>query len=279
MKKGTYIITGATGGIGRAITEEVLRQDDTEVILAVRNTKQAEMIKKGYTYETRIKILELDLANLNSVVRFASKILSSGTNISGLFNNAGTMPGEMNETSDGLEMATQVNFVATALLTELLLPSVISDGGIVFTTSMTRRIARLKENWDYISKESHHRFVTYGRSKLMLTHYAYDLSQRLEGRVRVNCSDPWIVNSKIIKMGNRIVDKISHNIAPLIFRSPLQGAIPALRAMEAEISGQIFTLNGHKPIPEKYARAKGHNLPKEIIKEWREKIGGCTKKS
>lgn len=272
MKKGTYIVTGATGGIGRAIVTGLLAEGVEKIILACRNITAAEKIIRGTNMQSRLSAQKLDLSEITSVKEFTRNILAAGEKIAGIFNNAGTMPGKVIISADGYEIATQVNFIATAMMTELLIPTIIQGGGIVFTTSMTRRIARLHTDWNDLSKNSHERFVTYGRSKLMLTHYALDLAKKFEGKIRVNCSDPWIVNSQIIKMGHRTVDALSEFFGPSLFRTPEEGAAPALNAMRSNISGEIFTLRSHKPIPASFHNMRLHSLPREIIKAELEKL-------
>lgn len=268
MKEGdVYIVTGATGGIGRAITEGLVRKGAGKVILACRNLRKAEdLIASLSAGNTMLEAMELDLESMDSVRQFSSAIRARGISVDGLFNNAGTMPGEMRLTADGYESATQTNWLATALLTQLLLPAIADGGGIVFTTSMTRRIARLRSDWRQRAVNHHHRFTTYGRSKLMLTHFALDLADKLGIRgIRVNCSDPGIVDSAIITMGNKIIDYLSDRLFRPVISTPAQGAAPALAAMEANVTGAIFTSRGHSPIPSAYLRQRLHRLPTTVI--------------
>ncbi len=107
---------------------------------------------------------------------------------------------------------------------------------------MTRRIARFRRDWDQLAIKRHSRFVTYGRSKKMITAYALDLSRRLSPRgIRVNCSDPGIVDSAIITLGHPVIDRLSN----LLFRPPT----PALTSPH---TARIFTLRRSRPIPATY---------------------------
>lgn len=263
----TFIVTGATGAIGRAIVDGLVDKKAGNIILAVRNTEKARgIIQSHEDYGYRIHAMRLDLADFDSVRTFAKNILDSGERIDGIFNNAGTMPGKLIITGDGYEEATQTNFLSTGLLTRLLLPAVNYGGSVVFTTSMTRHIARLSPEWDKLSKTRHQRFVTYGRSKLMLTHFAKCLADELECRnIKVNCSDPWIVNSGMIKMNIKIVDFLSDKIASHLFHSPDKGAQAAMNAMFSDKSGSIFLSGSDSPIPASYSKSKYHYMPSEVI--------------
>ncbi|MCM1094650.1 MAG: SDR family NAD(P)-dependent oxidoreductase [Lachnospiraceae bacterium] len=268
MIEGTCIVTGATGGIGRAITEGLLERGAKRVILACRNEdKCRRMIESMGECRDALEFMSLDLESFASVRRFAESCALRGMTVTALFNNAGTMPGGVKMTEDGFESATQTNFLSTGLLTDLLLPLMPRGAAVVFTTSMTRRIVNLCEDWRQRSVERHGRFTTYGRSKLMLTHYALDLSLRLAERgITVNCSDPGVVDSAIITMGNPIVDKLSDMIVRPLISTPEEGAAPALEAVKSPFTGRIFTQGGNKPIPVNYQRNSLHAIPSAVIR-------------
>lgn len=249
-KGSVNIVTGATGGIGKAIVRGLVARGAATIILACRNEAKAEAMAAEIDFgATRPEVMKLDLESLESVREFAGAVMDKGYVIDCLFNNAGTMPGQMKLTVDGLESATQTNYVATVLLTRQLLPAIADEGAIVFTTSMTRHIARMRDDWRERAITHHHRFTTYGRSKLMVTRFAGGLAAELAPRrIRVNCSDPGIVDSAIITMGNRVIDALSDRLFRPLIATPEQGAAPALAAMESPLTGHIFTRRGSKPI-------------------------------
>lgn len=248
----TYIVTGATGGIGRAITEGLGRlHPEATIILACRNLDKARSLAAG---RENLRPMYLDLESFDSVRRFARDVHESGCRVKALFNNAGTMPGDVRITSDGYESAMQTNFLSPMLLTELLADLVVSGGAVVFTTSVTRKIASFRHDWAGYAVDHHGRFTTYGLSKKMITAYCAMLAERLAQRgIRANCSDPGIVDSGMIAMGNPLIDSLSDKIfRPLIY-TPEQGAAPALRAMDSGSSAVVFTLKHERPIPKSYS--------------------------
>ncbi len=262
-----YIVTGATGGIGRAIVEGMAARGAAHVILACRDIGKARRLAADFNGSPlRTEVMELNLASFESMRTFASVIATSGGRINGLFNNAGIMPGKMTVTADGYEAATQVNFLAPALLSRLLIPFMPPGSGIVFTTSMTRYIARLRADWKSRAVKHHQRFTTYGRSKLMLTHHALDLSRELSTKIiRVNCSDPGIVDSAILTMGNRVIDTLCDHLLRPRINTPAEGAAPALKAMFSSDTGHIFTLKEHSPIPDTYLRDPLHKSVADAV--------------
>ncbi len=253
----TYIVTGATGGIGRAIAEALIARKAPRIILACRNLDRAGSIitQLNSGGATQLEALPLDLMDNASVERFAHIINSQSRQhpVKALFNNAGIMPGKVTISPQGHESATQTNYISTRRLTELLLPALADGAAIIFTTSMTRRIARFRRDWDQLAIKRHSRFVTYGRSKKMITAYALDLSRRLSPRgIRVNCSDPGIVDSAIITLGHPVIDRLSNLLfRPLIY-TPAQGAAPAIAALTSPHTARIFTLRRSRPIPATY---------------------------
>ncbi len=256
-----YIVTGATGGIGEAIVAALSsRQAPCHIILAVRSVERGNIIASRYSSpEVSTEVRHLDLASLSSVRNFADDIISSGIIVNALINNAGIMPGGVTITTDGIEIATQTNFVSTALLTHLLIPVIADGGAIVFTTSITRYLPKLRRDWQQLAIERHQRFITYGRSKLMLTHFALELAHQLAPRgIHVNCSDPGVADTGIIRLGHPIVDRLADWIVRPIIHTPQQGATAALRAMSADTTATIFTLHGSRPIPSKWLKKHDH---------------------
>ncbi len=256
-QKEAYIVTGATGGIGKAILTGLCRSPEKiTVVLACRNVAKAGLLASelmGKYADKDIHVIKLDLESFASVRDFAGKITAGGYRIKGLIHNAGTMPGKLCVTDDGFESATQTNFLSPMLLTELITGQLMPGASVVFTTSMTRKIARFTPDWANKSVVRYNRFVTYGRSKKMLTAYALMLSERLRSAgIKVNCSDPWIVNTGIITMGNKVIDCLSSKLFRPMIYTPEQGAASALLALESSLTAKIFTLKKEENIPAAY---------------------------
>lgn len=254
----TYIVTGATGGIGTALTRAIISHEIAEnnskdqpchLIVACRNeAKSCQLISELYSrnikdYKDSIKVeyMHLDLESFASVNAFAQEIGQRGIRITTLFNNAGTMPAKMRLTVDGYESASQVNYLATRMLTDKLLPYIENGGSIVFTTSLTRHITRLHQNWEERSRLHHNRFVTYGRSKRMITAYAEKLARQLAPRrIRVNCSDPLATDTDMITLGIPWLDRLSDHIFRPFIQNSAQAAENALKAALSPMTGKIF---------------------------------------
>ncbi|KAK9115616.1 hypothetical protein Sjap_014563 [Stephania japonica] len=129
----TCVITGCTSGIGLQIARQ-LAESGAHVVMAVRNTKAAHEFSQKWQSEwsgmgipLNIEVMELDLLSLESVVRFAEAWNARAAPLHVLINNAGIFSiGEPQKFSkNGYEEHLQVNYLAPALLSLLLLPSLI----------------------------------------------------------------------------------------------------------------------------------------------------------
>ncbi|XP_022639762.1 retinol dehydrogenase 12 isoform X2 [Vigna radiata var. radiata] len=146
----TCIVTGSTSGIGLEIARQ-LAQSGAHVVMAVRNTKAAqELIQKwqidssGLSIPLNVEVMQVDLLSLDSVVRFAEAWNARSAPLHVLINNAGIFSiGEPQKFSkDGYEQHLQVNHLAPALLSILLLPSLIrgSPSRIVNVNSVMHHV-------------------------------------------------------------------------------------------------------------------------------------------
>lgn len=120
----TYIVTGATSGIGYH-TAARLASHSAHVYICARSQSKgettAENIKTLYP-GSKISILTMDHADLSSVVAAAKSFLSRESELHGLVNNAGIMATPYVITKDGYEEQWQTNHLAHWVFTRYLLP-------------------------------------------------------------------------------------------------------------------------------------------------------------
>ena len=204
MNKEYYIITGANGSIGQAITEALAKQG-LSIIMACRNLAKSQPVQQQLiekTGNTDITLLPLDLASFASIIAFANHLSQESISIQTLINNAGVMNQHYSQTADGFESTIGVNYIGTVLLTRLLLPLMHPGSRIVTTTSLTRYIGDIDEDFFKESPRRYKRFETYSKSKLALTLYTARLAQELRPRgIWVNAADPGVVNTNMITYG------------------------------------------------------------------------------
>lgn len=241
---GFYLLTGATGAIGKEIARALARKGES-IILACRNEQKACALKDDLQKEFPqcgvIFTLRLDLADEQSVREAVDYLDRSHIDsLKGVINNAGVMNRGYSEDNQGRELTMAVNYCNTVLLNELLKQLIEHGGVVVFTTSLTRFLHLRKDYPTRFSARKFSQLGTYGRSKRMITEYARQLGKELsEIGIRVNCADPGIVDTGMISM-HRWYDPLADIFFRPFIRSPRKGAEPALRAVFSELTGKIF---------------------------------------
>jgi len=276
MEKFPYIVTGATGGVGSAVVERLVRLD-YPVLMACRNMEKAARVKekvlKKYP-EARIDIALLDLSSLQGVADFVDILKQNDVHPSGLLNNAGVMPRYYGRTQDGIEQNIAVNYLANFLLTRLVLPLMRPGGTIVNTVSISRAMTRLDRKFFEVTSGNFGQLKTYAQSKIALYLFTVELSKRVgeltastepsqpehartaadcAEKVRVNATDPGVVNTDMVTM-HRWYDPLANIFfRPFFTKSPWRAALPAVNALTEGRTGCYYHGRWHRPFKGKYA--------------------------
>ena len=117
------LVTGATGGIGKAIATALAR-DGATVVVVGRSTARAEEAMQDIMRAVptaKLEPLACDLSSQASIRSGVSEFLSRHDRLDVLVNSAGVFRKERQVTPDGLEMTFATNVLAYFLLTNLLL--------------------------------------------------------------------------------------------------------------------------------------------------------------
>ncbi|MBN1155715.1 SDR family oxidoreductase [candidate division KSB1 bacterium] len=177
------IVTGANSGLGYEIAQTLAKKNAT-VILAVRNMdrgkRAAEKIKNHYS-QADISVLELDLANLESIRAFTKEFLRANTRLDILINNAGVMIPPYSKTADGFELQFGTNHLGHFALTGLLLNILqkTQASRVVSVSSMAHRMGDIDFddlNWE---KRTYRRWRAYGDSKIANIYFTNELDRKL----------------------------------------------------------------------------------------------------
>lgn len=245
------LVTGATGAIGSAIAI-LLAALGVPMVLGVRNRLKynaLEMQLHQQFPDVALDFLELDLNDSNSVTEAVNTL--GGRPLAGIINNAGVMMRDFTLSPDGPEETLNVNYYNTRLLNLLLLPSVLPGGAVVFTTSVTRLAGHFGNLPTSVTPETFGQLKTYALSKKLITRFAAEFAAMASDRgVRVNCTDPGVVDSGMITM-HRWFDPLANLLFRPFIRRPSSGALPAVRALLLPESGKIITLRGIHPLQER----------------------------
>jgi NAD(P)-dependent dehydrogenase (short-subunit alcohol dehydrogenase family) len=181
----SFLVTGASSGIGRA-TAESLAARGAKVILACRNEAKTQAVIdeiRASSGNPEVFFHALDLADLDAVRASAAAYLARGEKTHVLINNAG-LAGHQGLTKDGFEIAFGTNHLGHFLFTLLLLDHLRAQAParIVMVASRSHYAAK-GIDFDAVRKRT--RSTTglheYEVSKLANVLFAAELARRLEG--------------------------------------------------------------------------------------------------
>ena len=139
----TYLVTGATEGIGLETCKQLQSQGHT-VLVHGRNAAKVENVVQSLKEQDSSKAhtgFVYDLSSMAAVREFGADVIRQYPSLDGLLNNAGSFDGDYTGkrkvTEDGNEYTLAVNVLAPFLLTSLLLPSLRAMPGEVVVDKWT----------------------------------------------------------------------------------------------------------------------------------------------
>lgn len=277
------IITGADGGMGQEHVKAVANAG-YEVIMACRNPQKARPIWKelvAKTHNAKIQIIKLDLSSFASILEFVEEVKKQYDHIDLLLNNAGMLGHHTAVTADGVEMTVGVNYLGHYMLTRQLLPLIPACSRIVNMVSLTIRYGKIDHDiFAPVDQKHFNRFTTYSDSKLALLYFTLDLADELKAKgIYVNCADPGIVSTNIIRQGNVVVDKLCDWIFRPIIYKPAKGASTMLYLALTpglEVTGKCYArckpVKLKRKMIENPYRAQLHQKTEEIIQKITSKL-------
>jgi retinol dehydrogenase-14 len=199
----TILLTGGNSGIGKAAALGLAKLGAT-LVLVCRDESKAQTAKDEIVRESgngSVELITADLLLQSEVRKAAAEFLSTHSHLDVLINNAGTNYPNYDETEDGIERTMAVNYFAPFLLTNLLLDSMgkTRPSRIVNVASVAHHNGQLDlDNLTRDKRMGLFGLAAYGRSKLALVLFTYELARRLRGkRVTANCLHPGAVRTNI----------------------------------------------------------------------------------
>jgi len=235
----TVIVTGGNSGIGfESVKAFALK--GASVIIACRSVKKGEEAKKQiikFLPKADVTVMELDLADLNSVRNFATNFKKEHSRLDVLLNNAGIMMVPYGLTKDGFEKQMGTNHLGHFALTGLLLEVLKKTPGsrVVNVSSMAHAGGEMDfANLLYENGKGYSSTKAYSRSKLSNLLFTYELQRFFESK-NINCislvAHPGFAETNLV---NHLTKTwFFRFIKPLIFimaQPASMGALPLIRA-------------------------------------------------
>lgn len=236
-----YIVTGATGAMGKVISKRIASQGKS-LVLACRDVEKGEKLARELRKSTPcndIIVMHLDLSSFARVKAFVAELSELHRPVAALINNSAVLSRRRKTSVDGYEYTIQVNFLSTVLLSMMVVPLFSESGGrIVMTTSLMRNFTSLP--YEFPAVNNFVPLTTFAQSKLALTLFSIYMSTTLRTRhVTVNCADPGLINAGMLTLSHWF-DKLRDHVGQTLIHNPEDGAIAAMRALESSDTGFIF---------------------------------------
>ena len=183
QKGKVVIVTGSSSGLGYE-TAKVLANKSATVIVAVRNEEKGNAAVAKIKVENPnadIQVMLVDLANLESVHKFAENFKKKFKKLDLLINNAGVMTPPYAKTKDGFELQFGTNHLGHFALTGLLIDLIkeTPNSRIVNVSSTAHKIGNLNFNDLNWETRRYNKFRSYGDSKLANLYFTSELQKRL----------------------------------------------------------------------------------------------------
>lgn len=290
----TVVVTGANSGLGYAATGAFVSHG-AHVVLACRSTE------RGQAAATRIRedapdgsttVLELDLADLDSIRSFVERFKADHDSLDVLCNNAGVMAIPRSETAEGFETQFGVNHLGHFALTGLLLETLTdtdSETRVVTQSSGLHEQGRIDFE-DLHHEDSYDKWDAYGQSKLANLLFAYELQRRLERTdediVSVGCHPGYAATNLQQRgpeqSGSTLRLWLMKAANALIAQDPEQGALPLLYAATESDAGGAYVgpggfrnMRGH-PTPQRSSARSYDEATAERLWSVSEELTGVT---
>jgi NAD(P)-dependent dehydrogenase (short-subunit alcohol dehydrogenase family) len=192
----TILITGATSGLGLALAQALAERGAT-VLLHGRDNQRGKAILDEITQETgngKLQFYCADLGSLKQTAELGRRVAAEQQRLDVLVNNAavgfGKDASKREMSQDGYELRFAVNYLASHLLAQGLLPKLKASvpARIVNVAS----VGQAPLNFDDIMSERGYSGVTaYRQSKLAMVAWTLDLAAQLANTgVTVNTLHP-----------------------------------------------------------------------------------------
>jgi retinol dehydrogenase 14 len=238
----TVLITGGTGGIGKA-TAIGLATLGARVAITGRNPQRTEAAAADIRAQTgnfAVDAFAADMSSQAAVRHIARAVIDAYPRLDVLVNNVGGFWGHRHVTADGLEHTFAVNHLAPFMLTNLLLDRLKASAParVVTVSSGAQAMGRIDFE-DLQGSRNYSGQRAYNQSKLANVMFTYELARRLEGTgVTATVLHPGVVRTAFAAEDPSSFWKVLMPIVRPLMKTPERGAATTIYlASSPEVEG------------------------------------------
>jgi NAD(P)-dependent dehydrogenase (short-subunit alcohol dehydrogenase family) len=228
----TVVITGGTGGIGRA-TAIGLAALGARVGITGRDRARTEAAAaeiRTAPGNPSVDVFVADLSSQAEVRRLAREVIDAYPRLDVLVNNVGGFWAHRHVTADGLEHTFALNHLAGFLLTNLLLDRLKASAParVVTVSSGAQAMGRIDFE-DLQGTRSYSGQRAYNQSKLANVMFTYELARRLEGTgVTATVLHPGVVNTAFAAEDPSSFWRVFLPLVRPLMKTPARGAATSI---------------------------------------------------
>ena len=193
FKNKKILITGATGGIGKALVDKYLSLDGS-VLATGTNTDKLNNLKKEFP---KINILKFDISEHDKIEEFVENVTSQLTGLDILVNNAGITIDNLSlrMKTEEWQKVININLTSTFLLSKFAIKKMLKNkyGRVVNISSIVAHTGNIGQA-NYAASKS----GMIGMTKSLAIEYA-------KKNITVNCVSPGFIQSN---MTDKIIESI-----------------------------------------------------------------------
>ena len=242
-----FMVTGASSGLGEE-TVRALSSAGAKVTMVSRNSDKldaaADRIRTSVP-TTDLQTGLVDLADLSSIRSYAEEYLQEAAPIDVLINNAGVMACPFMTTNDGFEMQFGTNHLGHFLLTNLLMPAILSGQNprIINLSSAGHTHADVSLDDPNFETSEYNAWESYGRSKSANIHFTRELVRRYGDEIRSFAVHPGVI---LTELGRHLTPELMEEMVERVkarstssAEAKETGGLP-FKSMEAGAATQVW---------------------------------------
>ena len=243
----TVLVTGGTGGIGRATAVGLARMGAHVAITGRDRARGDDAAREIHgAGGGQVEVFIADLSSQAQVRRLADDVGRALPRIDVLVNNVGGFWNSRHVTEDGLERTFAVNHLAPFLLTHLLCEPLTRGGAARIVTVASRAHAQGRIDFEDLQSERGYSGArAYNQSKLANVLFSYELARRLAGTVvTANVLHPGVVSTAFGAEDPAWVQRLLVPVLRPVMKSPAKGAATTIHLASApglvKVTGGYF---------------------------------------